>query len=72
METSTIRLQLRKLPEHFDLSRITTVLDEIESALMDNGGVYVRAYADSMTITIELPTDQLMDAAACLKALGLI
>ena len=72
METSTIRLPLRKLPEHFDLSRITTVLDEIEGALMDNSGVYVRAYADSMTITIELPTDQLIDAAACLKNLGLI
>jgi hypothetical protein len=72
METSTIRLPLRKLPEHFDLSRITTVLDEIEGALTDDGGVYVRAYADSMTITIELPTDQLMDAAAYLKDLGLI
>ena len=72
METSTIRLPLRKLPEHFDLSRITTVLDEIEGALMDDSGVYVRAYADSMTITIELPTDQPMDAAACLKNLGLI
>jgi hypothetical protein len=72
METSTIRLPLRKLPEHFDLSRITTVLDEIEGAVMDDGGVYVRAYVDSMTITIELPTDQLMDAAACLKDLGLI
>jgi len=72
METSTIRLPLRKLPDHFDRSRITTVLDEIESALMDDGGVYVRAYADSMTITIELPTDQLIDAAACLKDLGLI
>ena len=72
METSTIRLPLRKLPEHFDLSRITTVLDEIEGALMDDGGVYVRAYADSMTITIELPTNQLINAAACLKDLGLI
>jgi hypothetical protein len=72
METTTIRLPLRKLPDHFDLSRITTVLDEIESALMDDGGVYVRAYADSMTITIELPTDRLIDAAACLKELGLI
>ena len=57
METSTIRLPIRKLPDHFDRSRITTVLDEIESALMDDGGVYVRAYADSMTITIELPTE---------------
>ena len=72
METSTIRLPIRKLPNHCDLSRITTVLDEIEGALMDDGGVYVRAYADSMTITIEVPTNQLIDAAACLKDLALI
>ena len=72
METSTIRLPIRKLPDHFDRSRITTVLDEIESALMDDGGVYVRAYADSMTITIEVPTNQLIDAATCLKDLDLI
>ena len=71
METSTIRLPIRKLPDHFDRSRITTVLDEIESALMDDG-VYVRAYADSMTITIEVPTSQLIDAATCLKDLDLI
>ena len=72
METSTIRIAIRKLPEQFDLSRITTVLDEIESALMDDGGVYVRAYADSMTITIEVPTNQLIDAATCLMDLDLI
>ena len=72
METSTIRIAIRKLSEHFDPSRITTVLDEIESALMDDGGVYVRAYADSMTITIEVPTNQLIDAATCLKDLDLI
>lgn len=72
METSTIRLPIRKLPDHLDRSRITTVLNEIECALLDDGGVYVRAYADSMTITIEVPTDQLIDAAACLKDLGLI
>lgn len=72
METSTIRIAIRKLPEQFDRSRITTFLDEIESALMDDGGVYVRAYADSMTITIEVPTSQLIDAATCLKDLDLI
>ncbi len=72
METSTIRIAIRKLPERFDRSRITTVLDEIEGALMDDGGVYILAYADSMTITIEVPTDQLIDAATCLKDLDLI
>ena len=72
MDTSTIRLPIRKLPDHFDRSRITTVLDEIECALMDDGGVFVRAHADSMTITIEVPTNQLIDVATCLKDLGLI
>ncbi len=72
MVTSTIRLPIRRLPDHFDPSRITTVLDEVERALMDEGGVYGRAHADSMTITIEVPTDQLIDAAACLKDLGLL
>jgi len=72
MEFSTIRLPIRKLPDHFDRSRISVVLDEIERALMDDGGVYVRAYADSMTITIEVPTSQLIDTASCLKDLGLI
>jgi hypothetical protein len=72
MDTSTIRIAIRKLPDHFDKSRITTVLDEIECALMDDGGVYVRAHADSFTITVEVPTNQLIDAAACLKDLGLI
>lgn len=43
MKTSTIRLPIRKLPDHFDRNRITTVHDEIESALMDDGGVCVRA-----------------------------
>lgn len=72
MDTSTIRLPIRKLPEQFDRSRMTRVLDEIEIALMDDGGVYGRAHADSIIVTIEVPTDQLIDAAACLKDLGLI
>ncbi len=72
METSTIRIAIRKLPDQFDRSRITTVLDEIEMALMDDGGVYGRTFADSFTITVEAPTHQLMDTASCLKDLGLI
>lgn len=72
METSTIRLPIRKLPEHFDRSRISAVLDEIECTLMDDGGVYARAYADSITVTIEVPTDQLVDVTSCLKELCLI
>lgn len=72
METTSIRLPIQNLPEHFDRSRITVILDEIETALMDDGGVYGRTFADSFTITIEVPTHQLMDTANCLKGLGLI
>lgn len=72
METTSIRLPIRNLPKHFDRSRITAVLDELEMALMDDGGVYAKTSADSFTITVEVPTHQLMDAASCLKGLGLI
>ena len=72
METTSIRLALRNLPQHFDRSRIASVLDAIETALLDDGGVYARTYADSVTITIEVPSQQLADAAACLTELGLI
>ena len=72
METTSIRLPIRKLPEQFDRSRITVVLEEIEMALMDDGGVYGKTFADSCTITVEVPTHQLMDTASCLKDLGLI
>lgn len=72
METTSIRLPIRNLPEQFDRSRITVILDEIETALMDDGGVYGRTFADSFTITVEVPTHQLVDTTNCLKDLGLI
>ena len=72
METTSIRLPIRNLPEQFDRSRISVILDEIETTLMDDGGVYGRTFADSFTITVEVPTHQLMDTASCLKGLGLI
>ncbi|TKZ20798.1 hypothetical protein FAP39_09785 [Shimia litoralis] len=72
MDTTSIRIALRRLPDHFDRSRITSVLDAIETALLDDGGVHARTYADSVTITIEVSSQQLVDAAACLTELGLI
>lgn len=53
--TSTIRLAIRTLPEHFDRSRITTVIETIEQELYD-GGVYANATADSFTIEITVRT----------------
>jgi hypothetical protein len=72
METSTIRLPIRTLPDHFDRSRITTVLDEIEASLREEANVPARLTADSMTIAIDVATDRLPNAAALLRDLGLI
>jgi hypothetical protein len=72
METTSIRLPIQNLPKQFDRSRISTVLDEIEIALMDDGGVYASTSANSFTITVEVPTTQLVDATACLRVLKVI
>jgi len=72
METSTIRIAIRGLNEPWDTSRIPAVLDEIEASLRDDANVPARLIADSMTIAIDVATDQLPDAAALLRDLGLI
>ena len=72
METTSIRLAIRNLPDHFDRSRISAVLDEIEMALMEENDVHCSTSADSFTITIVVPTLWLVDVAKCLKGLGLI
>ena len=59
-------------PAAFDPEASEDDLEEIEMALMDDGGVYGETFADSFTITVEVPTHQLMDTASCLKDLGLI
>ena len=69
--TSTIRLAIRTLPENFDRSRIVAVIETIEQELYE-GGVYASASADSMTIEITVPTDQLLDTAKVLAELELI
>ncbi|SUZ33728.1 hypothetical protein ROE7235_03501 [Roseibaca ekhonensis] len=72
METSTIRIAIRSLNEPWDTSRIRAVLDEIEASLREEANVPARLTADSMTIAIDVATDQLPAAAALLHELGLI
>ena len=72
MHTSTIRIALRTLPEQFDRSRIDAILEEIETTLSEEAGVYGNATANSMTISIDVPTDRLADAATTLAAAGII
>jgi hypothetical protein len=72
MHTSTIRVAIRSLNEPWDASRIPAVLDEIEAALREEADIPARLAADSMTITIDVATERLPDAAGLLRALGLI
>ena len=72
METTSIRLAIRNLPDHFDRTRIAIVLDEIELALLEERDVHCSTSADSFTITIVVPTLQLVEVATCLKDIGLI
>lgn len=67
-----IHIERRTLPQHFDQSRITTVIDEIEMALLDDGGVHARVYANSIELTVKVATNNLVDTVATLKELGLI
>ena len=72
METSTVRIAIRGLNEPWDTSRIPTVLDEIEASLLEEAHIPARLTADSMTIAIDVDTDQLPAAAALLREIGLI
>ena len=69
---SEINIERRTLPEHFDQSRIQTVIEEIEMALLEDAGVHARIYADSITLKAKVSTNNLVDTVATLKDLGLI
>ena len=67
-----IDIERRTLPERFVNSRTNTLLDEIEMALLDDGGVYASVYANSVELTVKVATHHLIDTVATLKDLGLI
>jgi hypothetical protein len=67
METTTIRLAIRELPEHFDQTRIPETLDVLGRVLSEETGAQVDAFADSQTIIITVPTSRLLAAASALR-----
>ena len=67
METTTIRLAIRDLPEQFDQTRIPETLDVLIRVLSEETGVQVDASADSQTIIISVPTSRLLAAATSLR-----
>jgi len=67
METTTIRLAIRDLPEQFDQTRIPETLEVLVRVLTEETGVQVDAFADSQTIIITVPTSHLLAAATTLR-----
>lgn len=72
METTTIRLAIRDLPDQFDASRMPVVLEVLERVLTEETGTSIEAFADSMTITIPVPTSNLLVVAQALRDMRLI
>ncbi|KZL21946.1 hypothetical protein [Pseudovibrio sp. Ad37] len=73
MRTSTIRIAAHDLAKAgFNANRPYEACDPIAVALDDKAAVKARVNADSMTLTVEVNTNQLLDAVTTLRGLGLI
>ena len=73
MRTSTIRIAAHDLTKAgFNVNQPYEACDPIAHALDDKAAVKARVNADSMTLMIEVNTNQLLDAANTLRELGLI
>jgi hypothetical protein len=71
MATTTIRIDIDTLPDHFDRSRPSVVAESIETALRE-GGITADCSDLFSHIKIDLPTAQLAAANAVLVELHLI
>jgi hypothetical protein len=71
MATTTIRIDVAMLPDHFDRSRPNVVAEVIEAALREDG---IKADCSDLFshIKIDLPTAQLAAASVVLVELQLI
>jgi len=71
MATTTIRIDIAMLPDHFDRSRPNMVAEAIETALRE-GGIKADCSDLFSHLKIDLPTAQLAAASALLADLQLI
>ena len=71
MATTTIRIDIATLPDHFDRSRSNMVAEAIETALRE-GGIKADCSDLFSHLKIDLPTAQLAAASAVLVDLELI
>ena len=71
MATTTIRIDIDRLPDHLDRSRPSVMIEAIETALRE-GGIKTDCSDLFSHIKIDLPTAQLAAASAVLVDLHLI
>lgn len=71
MATTTIRIDIDTLPDHFDRSRPSVVAETIQTALRE-GGITADCSDLFSHLKIDLPTAQLAAASAVLVELHLI
>ena len=71
MATTTIRIDIARLPDHLDRSRPNLVVEAIEAALRE-GGIKADCSDLFSHLKIDLPTAQLAVASAVLVDLHLI
>ena len=69
--TTTIRIDIARLPDHLDRSRPNLVVEAIEAALRE-GGIKADCSDLFSHLKIDLPTTQLAAASAVLVDLQLI
>lgn len=72
MDATTIRIAIRDLPDQFDANRIPVVLEVLARVLSEQTGAEVPAFADSMIITLHVPTARLLAAATALRDMRII
>lgn len=70
-DTTLIRLSWRELGTGWSENGPLWISDMIEAGLDRDAGIMARVNADSVTITIEIRTTDIADAATWLKETGL-
>lgn len=72
LDTTTIRLSWRELGSDWSDNGPLWISDTIEAGMSRDAGIMARVNADSFTITIEIRTIDITDAAKWLKETGLV
>ena len=65
-------MAISELPDKFDPSRMSLVLDVLSRVLSEATGATIEAFADSFAVSIVVPTNRLYAATTALREMRLI